>query len=195
MGWRTHYFGTENPTRGHRIAIHSIIAVLTLVAYGYWNDFIPEERWSWWGLYASAVAAAMLTGWLMWLGISRRNPGFTGNVVALAALSPLMFVALGGFLWMALVHGVAGAYTRLLGTREVEVATVRLEYRYGRECHYQARGRRLDYALPGHLCVRSLYYDSLPGHLVDVELHGQRSVFGFNVSGVRHRADLGAGSR
>ncbi|WP_201314024.1 hypothetical protein [Dyella sp. EPa41] len=191
MGWRTHYFGKENPATGHRIAIHSIMAVLALALYGMWNDFIPEEWLPWWGLCVSAVLAALLTGWLTWLILSGRNPGYRRGPADLIVLSPLMFVASGGFLWMALVHGAAGAYTRLFGATHAEVATLRLERRSGRECHYQATGWRLDYAMPGHLCVRSSYYESFPRHRVEMELRGQRSAFGFNVSSLHHHADLG----
>ena len=195
MGWRTHYFGNENPTLGRRLVHHSIVAVLVLAAYGYWNDFIPEDWVPWWGLGVSAVLAVILTGWLAWRVIRNPRPGYKGGRVDLVLLLPLAFVASGGFLWMALVHGAAGAYTRLFGATHEEVVTLRLERRYGRQCHYQAEGWRLDQAMPGHLCVRSSYYASFPGHRVEMELRGQRSLFGFNVSDTHHRADLDSGRR
>ncbi|WP_130619973.1 hypothetical protein [Dyella amyloliquefaciens] len=195
MGWRTHYFGNENPTLGRRVVHHSMIAVLALAAYGYWNDFIPDDWLPWWGLGVSAVLAALLTGWLAWRLLCSPRPGYAVGRSELVLLLPLTFAAAGGFLWMALVHGAAGAYTRLFGVTHAEVVTLRLERQYGRQCHYQAEGWRLEQAMPGHLCVRSSYYASFPGHRVEMELRGQRSLFGFNVSGTHHRADLDSGLR
>jgi hypothetical protein len=47
MDWRTHYFGDGNPSRGRRIAVHPIMAVLALALYGMWNDFISDDGVPW----------------------------------------------------------------------------------------------------------------------------------------------------
>lgn len=74
MGWRTRCFGKENPSRGHCIASHSIMAVLALALYDMWNDFVPEGQLPRWGLCVSVILAALLTGWLTWLIVSGRDP-------------------------------------------------------------------------------------------------------------------------
>lgn len=74
MGWCTHDFGNENPALGRRVVHHSIVAVLALAGYGYWNDFIPDDGLPWCGLGVAAVLAVMLTGWLAWRVIRSPRP-------------------------------------------------------------------------------------------------------------------------
>ena len=161
MSWAWLLTGSQTPSRARWIVNFCFLALCASAGYGFWNDFVPSSAWVDAGMYISAAAGVLATvaafwGYKRWYANVRASKG--SILLAVLLTSSLLT-------WLALVHGVGGLATTVIGERHV--ITVLL-------------GER---AFPDYLCVSEARFDAIPAQGT-VRLEGKQSAFGFAISKV-----------
>jgi hypothetical protein len=183
MGWKTAWFGSEDPTRGQVGKVVLVLAIMAATLYGIVTDFVPSGPLGTRGVFiflalgvAATLAVAMhavRTGRyeaLMEQGVLRLVVG------VLAA--PFMLALV---LWLTL-KTIGSLVTQAVGSDYRQPATMHTHYtRSRRSCDYRLTGGILEDTFPKYLCISEAGYHRRPEQAVDVVLVGQESWLGVHI--------------
>lgn len=176
------FYGVGRPSRARKIIFHVIYLTFALALYGYWEDFIPTHGWNSYGSIIAATLSVVATALFIWAystGRAQFKSGISrfGKVFAYSLLPIIVF----GFVWFAVVHGVAAGLTFAIGEASTaKVMTWKEAHHSRRSCDYRLYAKELEAAFPKYICLSEKEYTSLPQR-TEVTLFGLRSSLGFKI--------------
>lgn len=182
MSFEKIYYGVEDASASRRRTVNLGYAVILLVFYGCWTDFVPSASWFRAGLFIALAASAVCTIFFIY-AYATGKASFRQGVSALKKgacylILPLIFF---GLIWVAVVHGIGSALTHVLGSQADLKVHADKEAGYNRRsCDFRIRAAELKGKFPPYLCVSESQYARLPARS-EIILHGRKSALGFRV--------------
>lgn len=164
MSWKLALYGSEETSKARVITLNFSFIISALGGYGYWTDFVPSPEWAEIGFNLAIVATILsVPTYYLALGAGRAKFHPKASVpIKLLAIAMLPFLAFFIFL-LAITHGFGGIATQAFGHEAKLTAELSKEQRHSRRgCEYRLKGYAIEKALPNHICVSKVEFDTLP---------------------------------
>ena len=179
-------YGDNNPSRYKLIIFNTTFALVIVMMYSIWNDFIPSPVWYKIGSWLS-IALATFTSIAYYWALFTKKVQLHGTPSALkkGAILIILPFFITMIYWGAIVHGAATFITRYTGDTYETYINVKKDIDYRRRtCDYQLKGDILDKSFFPYICISKELFYMLPNE-IKIRSYGRRSIFGYVIFGFR----------